>query len=87
MRVAARWVLEGKTEDDTMVGTSAKRMPAMLFEVDAPEGSAVTGISEIQKTETEGKTIYNLNGVRVSGSQKSLAKGVYIVNGKKVVVK
>lgn len=87
LRVAARWVLEGKTEDDTMVGTSAKRMPAMLFEVDAPEGSAVTGISEIQKTDTEGKTIYNLNGVRVSGSQKSLAKGVYIVNGKKVVVK
>ena len=87
LRVAARWVLEGKTVDDTMVGTSAKRMPAMLFEVDAPEGSAVTGVSEIQKTETEGKTIYNLNGVRVSGSQKSLAKGVYIVNGKKVVVK
>ena len=87
LRVAARWVLEGETVDDTMVGTSAKRMPAMLFEVDAPEGSAVTGISEIQKTETEGKTIYNLNGVRVSGSQNSLAKGVYIVNGKKVVVK
>ena len=87
LRVAARWVLEGETVDDTMVGTSAKRMPAMLFEVDAPEGSAVTGISEIQKSETEGKTIYNLNGVRVSGSQNSLAKGVYIVNGKKVVVK
>lgn len=87
LEVAARWVLEGETEDDTMVGTSAKRMPEMLFEVDVPEGSSTTGISEIQKTDTEGKTIYNLNGVRVSGSQKSLAKGVYIVNGKKVVVK
>lgn len=88
LSVAARWVLDGKMEDDSMGGEAgAKRMPEMLFEVDAPEGSAVTGISEIQKTETEGKTIYNLNGVRVSGSQNSLAKGVYIVNGKKVVVK
>lgn len=88
LRVAARWVLDGKMEDDSMGGEAgAKRMPEMLFEVDVPEGSSTTGISEIQKTDTEGKTIYNLNGVRVSGSQKSLAKGVYIVNGKKVVVK
>ena len=87
LRIAAHWDLEGQMEDDSMGDAGAKRMPAMLFEVDAPEGNSVTGISEIQKKETEGKTIYNLNGVRVSDSQKSLAKGVYIVNGKKVVVK
>lgn len=85
--VAAHWNLEGEMEDDSMGDAGAKRMPAMLFEVDAPEGNSATGVSEIQKTEKEGKTIYNLNGIRVSDSQKSLAKGVYIVNGKKVVVK
>lgn len=41
-----------------------------------------TGINEIQKAETEG-AIYNLSGMRVSKTQK----GVYIMNGRKVIVK
>ena len=41
-----------------------------------------TGINEIQKAETDG-AIYNLNGMRVSKTQK----GVYIMNGRKVIVK
>ena len=41
-----------------------------------------TGINEIQKAETDG-AIYNLSGMRVSKTQK----GVYIMNGRKVIVK
>lgn len=41
-----------------------------------------TGINEVQKAETEG-AIYNLSGMRVSKTQK----GVYIMNGRKVIVK
>ena len=44
-----------------------------------------TSIDSIETSETE-KIIYNLNGIRVNNNGK-LAKGVYIVNGKKVVVK
>lgn len=29
--------------------------------------------------------IYTLSGIRLSGEQKDLPKGVYIVNGKKIV--
>jgi uncharacterized repeat protein (TIGR02543 family) len=43
----------------------------------------VDGIKAVETTETESKAIYNLAGQRVSKMQK----GIYIVNGKKVLVK
>lgn len=53
---------------------------ALLFD---EEGQA-TGIQLTPTTENHTQAIYNLQGVRVSGK---LAKGIYIVNGKKVYVK
>lgn len=53
---------------------------ALLFD---EEGQA-TGIQLTPTTENNTQAIYNLQGVRVSGK---LAKGIYIVNGKKVYVK
>ncbi|MBR1400823.1 MAG: hypothetical protein IJ562_04430 [Prevotella sp.] len=46
-------------------------------------GEVATGISELKAQPTE-NTIFNLNGVRVKDMNQ---KGVYIVNGKKVVKK
>ncbi len=45
-------------------------------------GGESTGINEVQKSEADG-AIYNLSGMRVSKIQK----GVYIMNGRKVIVK
>lgn len=42
-----------------------------------------TGISSVKASDSAAKTIYNLNGQRVSKA----SKGLYIVNGKKVVLK
>lgn len=53
---------------------------ALLFD---EEGQA-TGIQLTTTTENHTQAVYNLQGVRVSGK---LAKGIYIVNGKKVYVK
>lgn len=47
----------------------------------------VTGINNTTTAATAKEAIYNLQGVRVSGDLKHLTKGVYIVNGQKVVVK
>ena len=47
----------------------------------------VTGINNATAAATAKEAIYNLQGVRVSGDLKHLTKGVYIVNGQKVVVK
>lgn len=55
--------------------------PAKLFFSSFDEGIS-TGINNVEKI-AENAAIYNLNGVRVSKMQK----GVYVVNGKKVVVK
>lgn len=56
--------------------TSGAKIISIVF------GGESTGINEVQKAETNG-AIYNLSGMRVSKTQK----GVYIMNGRKVIVK
>lgn len=46
----------------------------------------VTGIDNVESTKVP-TVVYNLSGVRVGNDLKKLPKGIYIVNGKKVVVK
>lgn len=51
----------------------------------------VTGIDErlalTRKEGLEGKAVYNLKGQQVGNSAGRLAKGVYIIEGKKVIIK
>lgn len=67
---------EGKAYLPASAITSGAKIISIVF------GGESTGINEIQKAETEG-AIYNLSGMRVSKTQK----GVYIMNGRKVIVK
>ena len=57
---------------------SAGPVKALLMDVDGTDG-----IASVETTETENSAIYNLAGQRVQKAQK----GLYIINGKKVVVK
>ena len=57
---------------------SAGAVKALLLDVDGTDG-----IASVETTETENSAIYNLAGQRVQKAQK----GLYIINGKKVVVK
>lgn len=60
---------------------------AVVLEVDITfvDSSVLTGINSIASN-LENAEIYNLNGVKVNTSER-LQKGVYIIKGKKVVVK
>ena len=69
----------------TYVKVAGAQAAPMAFGVNI-EG-AVTGINNATTAATAKEAIYNLQGVRVSGDLKHLTKGVYIVNGQKVVVK
>lgn len=69
----------------TYVKVADAQAAPMAFGVNI-EGS-VTGINNATTAATAKEAIYNLQGVRVSGDLKHLTKGVYIVNGQKVVVK
>lgn len=69
----------------TYVKVSGAQAAPMAFGVNI-EGT-VTGINNATTAATAKEAIYNLQGVRVSGDLKHLTKGVYIVNGQKVVVK
>ena len=47
-----------------------------------------TGISETDKTDDSGTLrIYTLDGRYVGKSTRGLAKGVYVINGKKTVIR
>ena len=50
--------------------------------------STTTGISQVEgiKQSLQGK-VYNLQGQCVGSSLQGLSKGVYIINGKKVIIK
>ena len=65
--------------------TGSQGAAPMAFGVNI-EGT-VTGINNATTAATAKEAIYNLQGVRVSGDLKHLTKGVYIVNGQKVLVK
>lgn len=69
----------------TYVKVTGAQAAPMAFGVNI-EGT-VTGINNATTAATAKEGIYNLQGVRVSGDLKHLTKGVYIVNGQKVVVK
>jgi hypothetical protein len=47
------------------------------------DGEDVTAISSIITDAENGNAIYNLNGQRVNAA----TKGVYIINGKKMIIK
>lgn len=46
---------------------------------------ATTGINQATTADSTSKAIYNLQGIRMNGDLNGLSKGVYIVNGKKVI--
>ncbi len=78
-----RWYMA--TEDRT--GNSAAYAPKMIRVVDIETGET-TGIGKVETTEApQSGNIYDLNGrlVRTDGNLQALPKGIYILNGKKVV--
>ena len=87
--------LDGRDDDDFgETGTSAKYVFSFddegIIEL-GEDGNEVTAISnldgeDILPVNANGK-VYNLSGQHVGNSLNGLSKGMYIVNGKKVVVK
>lgn len=67
-----------------MQSLGAAAAKELLFCVDETTGIARMGVDGLEVTEGD---IYNVNGQKVGGSAAVLHKGIYIVNGKKVVVK
>lgn len=83
-----------------LLGSATATLPAMaaFFSSTQPlanmslrmEGENMTDIEAIQTTENEAQTaVYTLQGTRIQPATKGarLPKGIYIINGKKVIVK
>lgn len=67
---------------------SAASTQAKAFAFRVIGDGEITGISDIEQSASEKSVkIYNLQGVYVGNDVKKLQNGVYVINGKKVVVK
>ena len=49
-------------------------------------GELPNAIVDIQNHPVEGEKIYTIDGIRLNQSRESLKKGIYIINGKKVII-
>lgn len=87
----AQWTFETEFSDDSFAASSAPRMYVMDF--NSPDVTANDGTTMIESLETDALVngaevnVYSLDGRKVGSSLEGLAKGIYIVNGKKYVVK
>lgn len=78
-------IWDGKSADVTITGTrfttNIKKIVLTL------EDDTTTGIAQVENTRKADGKVYNLNGVQVGTAEtfNTLPKGIYIVNGKKVV--
>lgn len=69
-------------------GTSDKTADMATVTLDFSEVTSIEGrIAIATKVGLEGKDVYNLSGQRVGNSVGALSKGIYIINGKKVIIK
>ncbi len=90
----ARWILTagvaGANKDitcDDFAATGGAKAYTMDFgAVNYFEGEA-TGVAEVKTKAAEQTDVYTADGIYVGNSTKGLAKGLYIVNGKKYIVK
>lgn len=86
----AQWLIKGTNDDlKANAGAGNAKNYTMVFGVDVD--TETTGIKEVQTPETNADAatmkVYTVNGQYVGSSLNGLSKGVYIVNGKKCVVK
>ena len=58
-----------------------------FFEIDEEEDGIVTEIEEVKAQGNGVLNVYSVNGVYMGNSVEGLAKGLYVVNGQKYVVK
>lgn len=101
MNDPARWVFNPSNKEDNVddyvkcddfpAGSSSSGS-AKQFTMDfgASSDNVITGISEMKvlpEATVKDTKIYTLDGISVGTSVKNLPKGIYIVNGKKYVVK
>ena len=75
------------TEDgDMVIELETLASPVEIHKITVTKDET-TGISAVSGTPAGNGTIYTLDGRKIANGQKPTAKGVYILNGKKVVIK
>lgn len=72
--------------ENGMTGNLGENGTILFHQIPYSPDEATSGILNIETNNVNGN-IFNLNGVKVVGDTKELPQGIYIINGKKVIVK
>ena len=92
----AQWKLLETFADDSFKHTGGGTAKQYVMDFNAPDmiavdDSEVTGIANVDATDNVvingSADVYTVNGQKVGTSLEELPKGIYIVNGKKFIVK
>ena len=89
----ARWESAGSgmVSDDFASATGAKGYMDMEFgnamDLIYSESGVATGVKDVSDNRVADDVVYDIHGVRMGTSVNGLAKGVYIKNGKKIIVR
>ena len=86
MQHPAHWSITTQLDDDSFDSAASRSYYNIVFGSGDMEDDA-TGISDRKTAEPVTTKVYSVNGQQKGSSLNGLAKGVYIMNGKKYVVK
>ena len=79
------------SQNDSFPGTTASAKYIMSFDIfddiDDEDEGVITSVNGIPVANGTSEKVYNLNGQCVGNSLEGLSKGLYIMNGKKVIIK
>lgn len=67
------------------LSTSAAK--SLIINWDDNETTNIESLDETKTANNENTTLYNLQGIKIKGNLNSVPAGIYIMNGKKIVVK
>ena len=80
-------VAEIKSRGTLLVGTTGDYRPLSFRESDGSYWGFGIEVAKASETKTKQRGVYSLSGQRLGDTAEGLQKGVYVVDGRKVVIK
>lgn len=87
MQHPAHWSITTQLNDDSFSPAASRSYYNMVFGSGDVDIDDATGVVDMKISESDGSKVFSVDGQLKGNSLNGLAKGVYIMNGKKYVVK
>lgn len=86
-KYAQKLTFDGNNITITFEDGSAETADMSTVSIDLTYGGNASGISSVTATSNDNGKVYSISGQYVGNTTEGLPKGLYIMNGKKMVIK